>query len=151
MLLLLGLLLATCVALTAVRPSALELQEPLRRALRLLSPDHATAWADALRYAVAGKRCGAFSRSALFDRICDEWTRRLGAAPPAEKRGAVEDEPVVVLPPVSPPKPGASDYPLVDGLLNYFGGNGASNARVPEPPARETVAAIVSAAGSAST
>ena len=58
--------------------------EPLRRALRLLSPDHATAWADALRYAIAGKRAGAFARSRLCQAVQGEWRRRLdfGAPPP---------------------------------------------------------------------
>ena len=58
--------------------------EPLRRALRLLSPDHATAWADALRYAIAGKRAGAFARSRLCEAVQGEWRRRLdfGAPPP---------------------------------------------------------------------
>ena len=51
--------------------------EPLRRALRLLSPDHATAWADALRYAIAGKRAGAFARSRLCQAVQGEWRRRL--------------------------------------------------------------------------
>ena len=79
--------------------------EPLRRALRLLSPDHATAWADALRYACAGRRAPAFARSRLCEAIQGEWWRRLdfGAPPPPPVLPTVAPPPALAAPaPVAP-------------------------------------------------
>ena len=110
-------------ALAAESDATAPFFDPLAKAMKGASTDHATAWADALRYAVAGKRAGAFATSELFSRIRDEWAKRLDASDAAVK-----------LPPIAP----TTEYPLVDGLVTSLTSFLAP--APPEPPARAEAA-----------